>query len=82
MTEETFNKACDIMQDRNKHQWNAEDAQRILDMGLEHVDIREVLRLSDNLRTDIYQYIVARLKKYIDDCKACVEICNEQLKEL
>lgn len=50
MTEETFNKAWDLMRARDKHHNNAEEAQRILDAGMRHVDIYEVFRLSDSLR--------------------------------
>ena len=82
MTEETFDKAWDIMCDRGKYKDQLKWVGDILDAGVEHCDISEIMRISPNLKIDILKDIEDRLKKYADTLQTCIDLCNERLKEL
>ena len=82
MTEEQFNKAWDIMHERSEHQGRMELAQKILDIGAEHVDINEILRISPLIRDGVYLHINELLKRFVETEQTCVELCNCRLEEL
>lgn len=82
MTEEQFNQAWDIMHERSAHQDNMERAQRVLEIGAEHVDINDILRISPFIRDGVYLHITELLKRFIETEQTCVELCNCRLEEL
>lgn len=82
MTEEQFNQAWDIMHERSGHQDDMERAQKILDYGVEKVDINEILRISPFIRDGVYLHITELLKRFIETEQTCVELCNCRLEEL
>ena len=82
MTEETFNKAWDIMSDRGKYKDQLEWVNKILSNGVKSFDIGDIFRISPNLKTDIMQDIEKRLRKYAETLQTCIDLCNEQLEEL
>lgn len=82
MTEETFNKAWDIMSDRGKYKDQLEWVNKILSNGVKSFDIGDIFRISPNLKTDIMQDIEKRLRKYAETLQTCIDLCNEQLNDL
>ena len=82
MTEEQFNQAWDIIHERSAHQDKMEQAQKILDYGVEKVDINEILRISPFIRDGVYIHINELLKRFVETEKTCVELCNCRLEKL
>lgn len=82
MTEETFNKAWDIMSDRGKYKDQLEWVNKILSNGVKSFDIGDIFRISPNLKTDIMQDIEKRLKEHAKILQSFIDLCNEQLEEL
>lgn len=82
MTEETFNKAWDIMSDRGKYKDQLEWVNKILSNGVKSFDIGDIFRISPNLKTDIMQDIEKRLRAHAETLQTCIDLCNEQLNDL
>ena len=82
MTEETFEKAWDIMSDRGRYKDQLQMVNKILTDGIAYIDIREIYRLSPNLKTDIVNDVEKRLREFASTLETCIDICNEKLKEL
>ena len=59
-----------------------ERAQKILDYGVEKVDINEILRISPLIRDGVYIHINELLKRFVETEQTCVELCNCRLEEL
>lgn len=82
MTEETFNKAWDIMADRGKYKDQLQWVNKILSDGVKSFDIGDIFRISPILKEKIMQDIENRLRKYAETLQTCIDLCNEQLNEL
>lgn len=82
MTEETYNKAWEIMHNRLMYNDKLNWVNRILSDGVKYHDIRDIFNISPNLKTDIMQDIEKRLRKYAETLQTCIDLCNEQLNEL
>ena len=82
MTEETFNKAWDIMSDRGKYKDRLQRINNILEEGVKPYNVAEICRISPNLETDIINDIEERLRAHAETLQTCIDICDEKLKEL
>lgn len=82
MTEETFNKAWDIMSDRGKYKDQLEWVNKILSNGVKSFDIGDIFRISPILKEKIMQDIENRLRQHAETLQTCIDLCDAQLEEL
>lgn len=82
VTKEQAERYAYVLNERSEHQDRMQQAQRVLEIGAEHVDINEILRISPLIRDGVYLHISELLKRFIETEQTCVELCNCRLEEL